>query len=184
MALYRLFLSDVDNMTARLSAFYARHLVCRVGCSSCCQQDLTLFEVEAAAIHEAIQALGPEICAKVKQQAVDVQKREQRGESPACPLLIEDRCAIYKSRPLICRTQGLPLLFTAEDGQREVDFCPLNFTAHHATDDLDEEHLVPLELLNEDLVKANFRYCRELDLPSASAGTRFSISQIILNPPE
>ena len=44
----------------------------------------------------------------------------------ACPALGEDgACAIYDSRPLVCRTFGLPL----RDGPRFIgDVCELNFT--------------------------------------------------------
>lgn len=95
-------------------------------------------------------------------------------------MLIDDRCAIYESRPLICRTQGLPLLIEAEDGLAEVDFCPLNFTAENALDDLDEDHLVPLDDLNLKLALVNLQHCREQGISDEASGQRVPMAEIIL----
>jgi hypothetical protein len=180
MERYRTLLAEVDQIATRLSTYYAPHLACRPGCSSCCQENLTVFEVEAARVSEAICALDAEMCERIRQQAVETRKHEGRGGSAACPLLVDDRCSIYESRPVICRTQGLPLLHTAEDNKPEVDFCPFNFTAPGATNDLDEEHLVPLDLLNQKLVLANMDYCRTIGLAPAASGGRIPMSVIIL----
>ena len=61
-----------------------------------------------------------------------------------------------------------------------MDFCPLNFTAPGALDDLDEEHLVPLDRLNLKLVIANLDHCRAAGLIDAASGKRQPMSDIIL----
>jgi Fe-S-cluster containining protein len=94
--------------------------------------------------------------------------------------LVNNCCAIYAARPLICRTQGLPLLFEAEDGAQEVDFCPLNFTTPEAQNDLNEEHLVPLDELNTRLALTNLQHCREAGIPDQDSGMRQRMSDIIL----
>jgi Fe-S-cluster containining protein len=180
MTFYQALLNEVDEMRERLSARYARHLVCRPGCSSCCRHNLTVFEAEAEAIRAALHELPPDARERISLQASEVRGREQRGEPVSCPILVDDRCAIYHSRPVICRTQGLPLLYVAEDGQQEVDFCPLNFTAPNAVDDLEEAHLVPLDALNQKLVKVNIEHCSHNAL-TPSAGARSSMSTIILS---
>ena len=93
---------------------------------------------------------------------------------------MDDRCSIYESRPLICRTQGLPLLIESEDGEQEVDFCPLNFTEPGAIDDLDEDHLVPLDALNLRLALLNLEHCRETGLGDEASGARAKMADIIL----
>ena len=108
----------------------------------------------------AIEKLPNEIKSNLQLQAQQIIQQESSGESVACPLLVDDQCSIYDSRPIICRTQGLPLLFEAEDGNLEVDFCPLNFTAENATDELKENHLVPLDALNLKLSIANLEFCQ------------------------
>ena len=131
-------------------------------------------------MREAIEALPSNVCAVIEQQAREVIAREAEGQPVACPLLVEDRCSIYESRPLICRTQGLPLLIEAEDGEAEVDFCPLNFTAPGAVDDLEEMHLVPLDDLNLKLALVNLQYCRERGVADGESIERRKMSEIIL----
>lgn len=177
---YRQFIEQVDKLAAKLSSRYARHLACRAGCSGCCHHHLSVFGVEAAAVREAIEALPEAARVVIEQQARDVIRREAEGQPVACPLLLDNRCSIYALRPLICRTQGLPLLIEAEDGEQEVDFCPLNFTAPDATDDLVEAHLVPLDDLNLKLAMVNLRHCREQGIADEEAMVRQTMSAIIL----
>lgn len=125
--------------------------------------------------------MAPEIRARVEEQARKVLERDRQGQSVACPLLVDDRCSIYEARPLICRTQGLPLLVEAEDGEQEVDFCPLNFTEAGAVEDLDEDHLIPLDAMNMRLALINLRHCRETGLGDESSGERAKMADIILN---
>jgi len=177
---YEQFVCSVDDLSALLSRRYQQHLACRAGCSGCCHHHLSLFPVEAAALKEAIVKLPPEQRTKIEAQARQTIEREQGGESVSCPLLVDDRCSVYASRPFICRTQGLPLLIEAEDGELEVDFCPLNFTAPAATDDLDGDYLVPLDGLNLILAQINLEFCRANGISDQESGIRPSIADIIL----
>jgi Fe-S-cluster containining protein len=177
---YEQFVSSIDELSALLSRRYHQHLACRDGCSGCCHHHLSVFPVEAATLKEAIDKLPPEQRSKIEAQARETIEREQRGEAVSCPLLVEDRCSVYASRPFICRTQGLPLLIEAEDGELEVDFCPLNFTAPAATDDLDGDYLVPLDRLNLSLAQINLEFCRTDGVPDQESGKRPSIADIIL----
>ena len=181
---YRQFIERVDRLAARLSSRYAQHLVCRSGCSGCCHHHLSVFAIEAAGVREAIEALPDETRVVIEGQARNVIAQEAEGQPVACPLLVEDRCSIYELRPLICRTQGLPLLLEADDGEQEVDFCPLNFTAHDAVEDLaqnlDAAHLVPLDDLNLTLALINLQYCRQQGFPDESSGQRRQMADIIL----
>jgi Fe-S-cluster containining protein len=179
---YQQLLSETDHLSARLSAHYSTHLVCRAGCSTCCRHHISVFPVEAAAISAAVEDLPPDLRATVETQAGEVVQREARGAEVYCPLLVDDRCTIYSARPLICRTQGLPIIYEAEDGEQEVDFCPLNFTAPDAPNDLDENHLVPLDLLNLRLVAVNLDYCRSQGIPATEAGRRITLAEIVNRP--
>lgn len=181
---YKQLVDEVDRMTAALNAKYAAHLQCRSGCSGCCHHHLSVFRVEAEALAEAVQALPPSIRARVEVQARELSTIEANEATVRCPLLIDDKCAVYQTRPIICRTQGLPLLMTALDDVAEVDWCPLNFTSPEATDDLDESHLVPLDSLNLKLAAVNLLRSRERGLDDARSGDRLSIADIILAPDE
>src|SRR5215467_1438567 len=182
MSSYREFIEHVDRLTAKLQARYSKHLVCRAGCSGCCRHHLSVFAVEAEEARAAIESLPPPIRVRVEEQAREVINREAQGERVACPLLVDDRCSIYQSRPLICRTQGLPLLMESEDGEPEVDFCPLNFTEIGAVDDLDEDHLVPLDKLNLRLALVNLQHCRDTGRGDETSGERAKMADIILKP--
>ena len=170
----------MDRLVAKLQARYSKHLVCRAGCSGCCHHHLSVFPVEAEHARAAIEALPGPTRARVEEQAREVIKLEAQGKPVYCPLLIDDRCSIYDSRPLICRTQGLPLLMEAEDGEQEVDFCPLNFTAAGAIDDLDEDHLAPLDALNLRLALANLEHCRGAGLDGEAGAARIKMADIVL----
>jgi len=170
---------EVDRLSRRLSDRYAGHLVCGAGCSGCCRHHLSVFNVEADIVRRAVDELPDDLRRRIRLQAEEVDRKEALGEEVSCPLLVDDRCAIYDSRPLICRTQGLPLLFEGDDGEQEVDFCPLNFSAPGAIDDLAEDHLVPLDSINLKLAVANLEYCLESGLDKSRAGERAPLSGIV-----
>jgi len=88
---------------------------CSEGCETCCHVDLSVFEVEAAPIRDALAALPDDLRARVRAQA---------DQSAHCAMLVDGLCAVYEQRPLICRSHGLAVLL--DDGK--VDHCPLNFT--------------------------------------------------------
>ncbi len=90
-------------------------MTCAPGCEQCCHVDLSVFEIEAAPIRDALRALPPSLRQRV---------REASGQTERCAMLVDGRCAVYEQRPLICRSHGAPVLL--EDGK--VDHCPLNFT--------------------------------------------------------
>jgi uncharacterized protein len=79
---------------------------------------------------------------------------------------------------LFCRTQGLPLLYQAEDEVKEVDFCHLNFSTDGVLDELEEEFLFPLDWMNEELVLINLTYCQSTGI--ADPGHRIPLRQILM----
>lgn len=111
----------VDTMVAPLTAQHAERLQCRVGCTGCCVDDLSVFEAEAAVIlrhHAALLA------------------SESAHPIGRCAFLDSaGGCRIYAQRPYVCRTQGLPLRWLEESETeaghaRELrDICELNETA-------------------------------------------------------
>jgi uncharacterized protein len=107
----------VDEAAAPVARANAARLQCKAGCASCCVDELTVFEIEADVIrhhHAALLADGIP------------------HSEGACAFLDEQsRCRIYEHRPYVCRTQGLPLRWLAEDEETDEifesrDICPLN----------------------------------------------------------
>ena len=105
----------VDELTGALARRHAANLRCGAGCASCCVDELTVFEVEAA---------------RIATFAADV-LRQAPGPVGACAFLDESKsCRIYEHRPYVCRTQGLPLRWVEQRRGRIVerrDACTLNF---------------------------------------------------------
>lgn len=107
---------EVDNRANQIADGHGTRLQCRRGCSQCCVDELTVFEIEAENIRLNHSALLVE------------QKPHQQG---ACAFLDADgACRIYVNRPYVCRTQGLPLRWIDEGHDGELvelrDICPLN----------------------------------------------------------
>jgi hypothetical protein len=105
----------VDDLAAGIAAKHGERLHCKRGCSGCCQDDLAVFEIEAAVIarrHARLLAEG--------------------APHPVgrCAFLDDGgACRIYANRPYVCRTQGLPLRWIEEREAALVelrDVCPLN----------------------------------------------------------
>jgi Fe-S-cluster containining protein len=79
-----------------------------------------------------------------------------------CTLLEDSRCLIYHIRPIICRTQGLPLAYRDdESGPLEVSACYRNFPADFL---FAEDHLVFMDQFNCRLAALNVQYCRAAGL--------------------
>ena len=78
----------------------------------------------------------------------------------ACPFLVKDACTIYDHRPIICRTQGLPLLFTGDEGW-EISACELNFTDFDFSE-FDIENTFPQDKFNSKLFLLNKEYIESL----------------------
>lgn len=109
----------VQDFEARLSPEVRARSVCREGCARCCYTDISVFSLEAKFIIDWFAALP-------QQTRRELIERWESSEAPgACVFLREESCTIYEARPLICRTQGLPLSYK-EDGEAYLDICPLN----------------------------------------------------------
>jgi len=117
---------EIDERCAFLESRHVSRLRCERGCSACCVDDLTVFEVEAERIRRAHAGL--------------LRERKPRPSGSCAFLDDEGACRVYASRPYVCRTQGLPLRWlepSEEGGGVEFrDICPLN-----------EDASAPLELL-------------------------------------
>ncbi|MCK6506996.1 YkgJ family cysteine cluster protein [Myxococcota bacterium] len=107
---------EVDAWVAELVALHGPRLRCGRGCASCCQDELTVLEVEAL----RIRAAHAELLATAAP-----------GPAGGCAFLDpQGGCRVYADRPYVCRTQGLPLRWLEEhEGDEWVeyrDICPLN----------------------------------------------------------
>ncbi|MDA1266415.1 MAG: YkgJ family cysteine cluster protein [Planctomycetota bacterium] len=106
---------EVDREAARLTTRHAERLECRRGCSACCIDELTVFEVEAERIRRHAAAI------------LDAPP----GPAGGCAFLdAGGACRVYADRPYVCRTQGLPLAWFEEGPDDDIvqrrTICELN----------------------------------------------------------
>ena len=104
----------------KIAEKHPTQMECKQGCSKCCQTDISVFEIESERITDWFSGLTIENQEELKLLWGTPQ---QVGY---CTFLYKDQCTIYEARPLICRTQGLPLFVASEN---VLDYCPLNFKA-------------------------------------------------------
>lgn len=108
--------AEVDELAGKLALRHGPRLHCERGCTPCCTDGLTVFEVEADRIRHRHAALL---------------QNDPPHPAGACAFLDhEGACRIYEVRPYVCRTQGLPLRWFGEDERGKTveyrDICPLN----------------------------------------------------------
>lgn len=132
-AAHRALAAKIDAFDEDVRARRSDDMQCKPGCSSCCRDQLTVSDIEASLLREGTAALdGP---AKARLGA----RVEAFIASAPCLFLEDDgSCAVYASRPMVCRTQGLPLrypegvipraaIFDRTLGGEPITWCPLNF---------------------------------------------------------
>ncbi|MFZ5428971.1 MAG: YkgJ family cysteine cluster protein [Bacteroidota bacterium] len=135
---YRKLTDKTDRLTESLEKVHRQHMQCRLGCSFCCM-DYSLFPVEFYAIADQLKAEEIRINPEAK--------------SDECIFLVNNACTIYAFRPMICRTHGLPLLYTNEDGEWELSACELNFTEFE--EEFHSENAFPQDKFNSRLFMLN-----------------------------
>ncbi len=131
-AKYEQLMQGVDKIFHRMSNDYPGEVKCSNGCTDCCFALFDLTLVEALYLNRQFQELSQDVknmilveadkadrkTHKIKRKLFkaheggaseeEVLKRAGR-ERVQCPLLVEDRCVLYESRPLTCRLYGLPM---------------------------------------------------------------------------
>jgi Fe-S-cluster containining protein len=166
---YRRLRSRIDEQVKRLEGFHGTGITCHPGCAACCVI-LTVFPVEFFAILEDIGR------ARIRQEALVFDR------SAPCGFLNEKKlCRIYRFRPIICRTHGLPVLFlndSQEEPAWEVSFCELNF--HNKTGiEFTDETLLDIETINAGLNRINDQYTSSPPGNKYSARERIPLRNLI-----
>lgn len=108
--------AEVDRDARRLAEHHGDRLKCRLGCTDCCVDGITVFEVEAE---------------RIREHHAELLEHGTPHPEGACAFLgSRGECRVYRYRPYVCRTQGLPLRWIQErdDGSHVEmrDICPLN----------------------------------------------------------
>ena len=150
--------SRVDALCREIQDLLSGRITCSEGCSSCCTS-ITLFPVEAEALYAALEALPD------ARRAAILRHVSAHAGGERCPLLEDHRCLLYAARPIICRTHGLPIIYT-EGNERKVDCCPLNLS--EGEEPVSGSAVIDLDRLNTLLVAVNalfLSHAEAIDLP-------------------
>jgi uncharacterized protein len=158
----------VDELCSNAEKLLSGHLRCAEGCSSCCKS-ITLFHVEAEAVLDGVNSLPQAEADLIRSLA------EKNAAGDTCPLLLNDRCLIYPFRPIICRTHGLPIIFS-ENGKRRVDYCPENLQGCKS---VPGAAVIDLDRLNALLVAVNSLFVSQ-EASGKEASERVEIGRAVM----
>lgn len=140
---YKSILSRADEFFRSVMDTQPQNMQCGRGCSLCCYGLFEIGSADVPVIADGLASLHPQRRQMIIRHAVEViaqsrhpnlrecsplakEKFFERTASTPCPNLSDSgECMIYDSRPLVCRTFGLPL----RNGRKFIgDICDLNFT--------------------------------------------------------
>jgi len=149
--------NEIDTIIESVEKQHMRHLNCKKGCDMCCI-DYSIFPIEYYSILEKLLNKPFEL-------------RDIRHMKGKCVFLKNGTCTIYDERPVICRTHGLPLLYTNEDGEWELSVCELNFTRFNF-EKFSAENTFPQDTFNSKLFVLNQEFISSF---TAKKYDRFSL---------
>ncbi len=153
---YRQLTARIDALCQAIASALGEQITCSAGCSACCTA-ITLFPVEAEALRNALEELPDHQAEEIRRHISD------HADDERCPLLLHHHCLLYEARPIICRTHGLPIIYTT-DGEHKSDCCPLNLTE---TESISGSSAVDLDRLNTLLVAVNSIYLTQTETSGA-----------------
>ncbi len=156
---------ECDAMSERLGRLHKGQIHCRKGCCDCCV-NLTVFPIEFYFI-----------LAELKKACV----KPNFDAEAKCGYLNGGMCVIYKYRPIICRTHGLPIVFVDESEDQShycVSFCELNFL------DIDDDYVfdqcttLNIDSVNERLFAINLEFISQNCEMGLEPATRIELSRL------
>ena len=103
--------------------------------------------LEAHIIEMYLQSLTP------SQASARLSPKPEQSEK-SCVFLVNNECAIYPVRPIICRTHGLPIMYP---DRQNIDACPLNFTDIEF-ESIDPQYVFNSESITENLIRLNLAF--------------------------
>jgi Fe-S-cluster containining protein len=142
---YQRFLTQSDNHFSQIRQSHNQSFQCKMGCTGCCEPDLTVRTIEATNIVHHLLS-NPQQVASLRLLEEDDPHKGSR-----CSFLTKKgACGIYSVRPFVCRSHGAPIAIAREE-YHQIDVCPLNFT-ENPIEELDSKDFFILDDWNEQLI--------------------------------
>jgi len=144
---YQKLVAEIDVQVAKLAtARFENVLQCRRGCDECCMR-FSVLPLEASVMTDIVG---------------EYKYLDKVSGGDKCVFLSGSLCRLYDARPIICRTQGLPLGYIDEVTESiEVSVCHLNFPENFS---FTHEDLLYMDGINQILAELNFQYCQSVSL--------------------
>ncbi|OQA61691.1 MAG: Flagellin N-methylase [bacterium ADurb.Bin270] len=173
---YLALLEKADSFFSKVFNENPSKMNCSEGCSKCCVDGITLLRIER-----------DRIISHLKNR----DEMPVKSKTGGCAFLSsEGRCKIYEVRPLVCRTWGIPIIYSEGDPSAlsekmsrgavasggSVVCCDLNFQEEFRKGALGKEIIMNGDRILEILVAVNSIYCNKL---SADSAKRFPLRNII-----
>jgi Fe-S-cluster containining protein len=138
---YRNLVEEIEQHTDILETMHSKFMKCKNGCDLCCI-DFSIFPIEYHFILNEIEKTDTKL------------ESEGKSKGNVCSFLKNHSCTIYKHRPIMCRTHGLPLIYANDEGEFELSACELNFTKFDFND-FTMENTLPQDKYNSKLFLLN-----------------------------
>lgn len=112
---YEKFLEEFDKKLESYFKSQKNYIKCEKGCSKCCEiGEYPFSRLEAEYIMRAFIRLPKETKDKIRANIEGLKKDKMASKAQRflykCPFLIDNLCALYKYRGIVCRTHGLAYL--------------------------------------------------------------------------
>lgn len=132
---------------------------------------LTVTQVEATAISEGLATLT------AQERSAITAGAEAAAPGTCVALDADGQCRIYRWRPLVCRSQGIPIK-TVDDESRlpVVSACHLNFDEGAGLDGIDAKAILDQTTLSTVLAAIEIAYANE---QGAEAGDRVDLLRLL-----
>ena len=126
---YNAYLDFINKELKKMFETQKAFIKCKKGCSYCCKEgEYPISELEYVNLMFEFNELDDEIKDKITENITDLLEKE-RTKMYQCPFLINDECAVYKARAIICRTFGL--ISYDDKGKKRMPFC-VNLNLNYA----------------------------------------------------
>lgn len=158
---YKTLCNYCDTFWDRVFKTFPRAFACAPGCSTCCELPSVNY-LEAYII----------VCATRNNKKKDAAV----CKTGPCPFLDNDCCSIYTSRPLICRTHGLPLKSEEYSYSLTVS-CPFNFTDIDPGT-IDPSLVLEIDMVSDNLARLNAAFCLVREGSVKKAGERILMQDL------
>lgn len=117
---YEKFLFILDGTLHTIFEREKEYLCCKEGCSLCCEQgEYPVSDLEFEYLMYGFKTLDADLQKKINKTIEEIKNSDERLHR--CPFLVDKKCALYKYRPLICRTFGV--ISENKYGKLTIPFC-------------------------------------------------------------